>query len=219
LSALEHKKFIYVTAVLVAFFWAIIIGVIDAFQIGWQTPSRLFPAITATIILWAIIGEYFWKKWPLSVLLRVPVLEGTWTGHLQSNWRKNKGEGQQTLPLVFVIRQNLWSLTVLSFTKERHGISCVAQILKNDPAKTIKLAYLYSLREEFKAGEGVQEGAAELRVLGKRTNELKGEYWTNMNTSGRLILTHQSSEAVESFQEARSRWKSDWQNFDEEFSE
>jgi len=148
------------------------------------------------------------------MLLRVPILEGTWTGHLESDWVRGADNPQRQIPIVFVIRQNLLSLAVLSFTEDRHGVSYVAQLLRNDTANTIKLAYVYSLREEFRAGEGVQQGAAEVRIIGRQGDELRGEYWTNTKTRGRLILARQSTQEVGSFQEAKSRWnRTPWRDF------
>lgn len=214
LSTKEINKFIYLTAILFTIFMFLLIGAIDRFEIDWQTLGRLPAAITATAFSWAAIVKWGWKRRPFTLLLRVPILEGTWTGHLESDWVRGADNPQQEIPIVFVIRQNLLSLTVLSFTEDRHGISYVAQLLKNEAANTVKLAYVYSLREEFRAGEGVQQGTAEVRVIGRQGNELRGEYWTNTKTRGRLILTRRSSQEVDSFQEAKSKWnRTPWRTF------
>lgn len=216
LNTEELKRFIYLTAILFAAFLVLLVGAIDRFELGWYTLGRLPAAITATVISWVAIVKWGWKTWPFTLLLRVPILEGTWTGHLESDWVRGADNPERQIPIVFVIRQNLLSLTVLSFTEDRHGISYVAQLLKNDTANTIKLAYIYSLREEFRAGEGVQQGAAEVRVVGQRADELRGEYWTNTKTRGRLILTRRSSQEVGSFQEAKSKLsRTPWRDFTE----
>lgn len=210
----EFKKFIYLTAILLVCFLVLLAGVIDNFEIGWHTLGRLPGAIALTVASWAAIVKWGWKRWPFTMLLRVPILEGTWTGHLESDWVRGADNPQRQIPIVFVIRQNLLSLAVLSFTEDRHGVSYVAQLLRNDTANTIKLAYVYSLREEFRAGEGVQQGAAEVRIIGRQGDELRGEYWTNTKTRGRLILARQSTQEVDSFQEAKSRWnRTPWRDF------
>lgn len=214
LNTEELKKFIYLTAILFTAFMLLLVGVMDRFEIGWQTLGRLPAAITATVFSWAAIVKWGWKRWPFTLLLRVPILEGTWTGHLESDWVRGADNPQREIPIVFVIRQNLLSLTVLSFTEDRHGISYVAQLLKNEMANTVKLVYVYSLREEFRAGEGVQQGTAEVRVIGRQGDELRGEYWTNTKTRGRLILIRRSSQEVGSFQEAKSKWnRTPWRTF------
>ena len=189
LNTEEFKKFIYLTAILFTAFMLLLVSVMDRFEIGWQTLGRLPAAITATVFSWAAIVKWGWKRWPFTLFLRVPILEGTWTGHLEPDWVRGADNPQREIPIVFVIRQNLLSLTVLSFTEDRHGISYVAQLLKNETTNTVKLVYVYSLREEFRAGEGVQQGAAEVRVIGQQGDELRGEYWTNTKTRGRLIAS------------------------------
>jgi hypothetical protein len=214
LSADGLKKFVYVTALLLVFFLALLSAVMDGFEIGWHTVGRLPGAIVLTVVAWAAIVEWGWKLWPFTWLLRVPNLSGTWTGHLESDWVRGTGNPQRQIPIVFVIRQNLLSLTVLSFTEDRHGVSYVAQLLKNDSANSVKLAYVYSLREEFRAGEGVQQGAAEVMVVGRPGEELRGEYWTNTKTRGRLILTRRSPEGISSFKDAKSKWnRTPWRDF------
>lgn len=209
------KKFVYVTAVLFAIFLALLSGVMDGFIIGLHTIARVPSAIALTIAAWAAIIEWGWKSRPFIWVLRVPVLAGTWTGHLESDWLRGAGDPSRQIPIVFVIRQNLLSITVVSFTKDRHGVSYVAQLLKNEAANLTRLVYVYSLREEFRAGEGMQQGAAEVQVIGSQARELRGEYWTNTETRGRLILSRRSSKEVSSFNEASSKWPHDqWQAFD-----
>lgn len=155
-----RKKFIYIVTILFVIFLVFLVGGKDRFNIGWHTLSLLPTAITLTIICWGAIVKWGWKKRPFNLLFGIPILEGTWIGHLESDWIRGADNPQRQIKIVFVIRQTLLSLTVLSFTEDRHGVSHVAQLLKNDEANRIKLAYIYSLREEFRAGEGFQQGAA-----------------------------------------------------------
>lgn len=75
------------------------------------------------------------------------------------------------------------------------------------------MAYTYSLCEEFRAGDGLQQGAAAVRV-GKREMDLKGEYWTNMKTQGYLILIRRSRKEANSFDDAVSMvGLTPWKNF------
>lgn len=216
-KAVELKGFVYITAVVFALFMVVQVAILDRFAVGWKSTGRIPVAITLTTFSWIGIVRWAWKIWPFRLFLGVPVLEGSWTGHLQSDWTRDmKGAEQSPIPIVFAIRQDLLTLTVLSFTENRHGISHVAQVLANDAADMVKLVYLYSLCEEFRAGGGTQQGAAEVRLVGKKADELRGEYWTNMKTRGRVIVRRQSRHAVASFQEATSNWsKVSWTSFSE----
>lgn len=140
--------------------------------------------------------------------------QGKSTGHLESDWERGRDNVRQQLPIVFSIRQDLLSLTVLSFTRDRHGVSYAAQLITNDAAQIQRLIYLYSLNEAFRAGEGTQQGAAEIQIGGKHTLEMRGEYWTNTKTRGRVILTRRSPLISGSFEEACERWPpATWKNF------
>jgi hypothetical protein len=210
----DVRKFVAITVGIFLIILVLLVGTIDKFTIGWYTLGRVWLAISMTAFSWLVIAHRLWKIWPFRMFLRVPVLQGTWTGNLQSNWSASPNGQTPLIPILFVIRQDLLSLTVLSFTKSRHGISQVARIIRNHETNTTKLAYIYSLCEEFRAGDGMQQGAAEVRAVGKRDVELRGEYWTNMNTRGRLILTRRSQQEVNSFDEAVSAYGSTpWKTF------
>lgn len=214
-KAEELKKFVYITAILLALWFLLLVGLLDRFNVGWHTFGRLPPAVTATVLSWIAIVKWGWKRWPFKILLRVPLLGGTWIGHLESDWVRGATDPRRQIPIVFVIQQDLLSLTLVSFTEDREGRSYVAQLAIDDAAKTFKLIYIYSLRDEFRAGEGVQQGAAEVQVTGPKGFELRGEYWTNTKTRGRLILSHRSSYAVSSFREAKAKFHDQlWRRFD-----
>jgi hypothetical protein len=179
-KAEELKKFVYITAILLALWFLLLVGLLDRFNVGWHAFGRLPPAVTA-----------------------------------ESDWVRGATDPRRQIPIVFVIQQDLLSLTLVSFTEDREGRSYVAQLAIDDAAKTFKLIYIYSLRDEFRAGEGVQQGAAEVQVTGPKGFELRGEYWTNTKTRGRLILSHRSSYAVSSFREAKAKFHDQlWRRFD-----
>lgn len=178
-----------------------------------QAASNLSLAMTGAFFGWLAIIKWAWAWPPFSWLLGVPVLKGTWTGHLESDWQA-AGNANPSIPIAFSIRQTLLSLTVTSFTGDREGISYVADLIGNEAAGTLRLAYIYSLREEFRAGEGTQQGAAEGRVTGAASKEFRGEYWTNTKTRGRLILTRRSAQCTASFDEVHAKWpKAGWRKF------
>ena len=204
------KPIVWITGALIVVYLSLLIALWDRFEIGLHTFARIPLAITATVITWAGIIEWWWKRWPFNRVLKVPDLEGTWTGHLESNWVRGKTDPRRQIEIAFVIHQTLVALTVLSYTADRRGCSRVAEFLRNEAAHTLDLAYIYSLRDEFRAGDGVQQGAAEVSVVGR---QLRGEYWTNTNTRGRLILSIRGKAKVASFQEAKQKWGNVWQGF------
>lgn len=211
----DLKKFIYLTAVLTVGVLAIAVWLMDDMLIGVQTVSRIPTAITATLFFWLFFAKWGWKWWPLSLLFRRPHVAGTWIGHLESDWQRAGNHPTTVIPIVFAIRQNFLSLVIRGFTVDRESMSVLAKLIVNEEAGVTCLSYIYSLREEFRAGQGSQQGAAELRVIGRERQELRGEYWTNTKTGGRLLLMRCSNEVVYSFGDARERWPiAQWPQFE-----
>lgn len=184
----------------------LMVWIIDSFNFGLHTASRLTAAVTVATIFCACVIRWGWKFRPFSWYLDVPVLEGTWVGHLESDWTRAAGSVSPAVPIVFVIRQTMLGLSIRSFTTGKQGLSVSAHILRHAEADVTKLAYIYSMSEEFRAGQGVQQGAAEVSLISGRPWRFKGEYWTNTKTRGRLILEWKAEEFVTSFTDAEARW-------------
>lgn len=211
----ELKTSVYVTASVTVAALALLVWLLDDMQLGAQTLRRIPAAVTASVLFWLFFAKWGWKWWPLSLLFKRPYLAGTWIGHLESDWNRGTSNPTSVIPIAFVIKQSLFSLVIQSFTNDREGLSDVAKLVVKEEAGVTYLSYIYSLREEYRAGLGSQQGAAELRVIGERTKELRGEYWTNTKTRGRLLLRRCSNESVHSFSDAREKWPiARWPSFD-----
>ncbi|WP_426511023.1 hypothetical protein ACPPVO_10520 [Dactylosporangium sp. McL0621] len=117
------------------------------------------------------------------------------------------------LPIVFVVRQTFSTLVIQSFTQGQEGLSDTASLVVRPESDIRYVAYTYALRREFTAGAGTQHGAAVLRLYG--TEEMRGQYWTNTQTSGRVIVKRKAGTYVSSFDEAIAMWpeKTRWPTF------
>jgi hypothetical protein len=185
----------------------------DDWQLGEKTLYRATSAATAATLVVLFVAKWAWKDRPFRWFHSVRDLGGTWLGHLQSSW--DDGDDVPTpIPIVFVVKQSFVELHIQSYTAARHGSSYVAHLLCHEGSGENRLVYVYSLREEFKAGEGAQQGAAEVRIVFEPNLEMRGEYWTNTETRGTLLLRRQTDEHVTSFESAAAKWKvSRWPSF------
>jgi hypothetical protein len=211
----ELKRFVYVTSVVTVTALFVLVWSLDSLRIGLGTLSRISPSITVTLLFWLFFFRWGWK-WPgLRLIFNRPRIEGTWVGRLQSNWQVDGGTPDPTLllPIVFVIRQTFSTLVIQSFTRKQEGLSDTASLVVRPESNTIYVAYTYALRREFVAGTGAQHGAAVLRLYG--AEEMKGQYWTNTQTSGRVIVKRKARTLVPSFDEAAATWpeNSTWPTF------
>ena len=202
MSRNELKTVLYISAAVAVGVLGLLVWALDGMQIGPQTVRRIPTAITATSFFWVVFARWGWKWWPLSLLFKIPYVGGTWVGHLESEWQKGATTQLSSVPIAFIIKQTLFSLVIRSFTINREGLSDVAKLVVREEIGITYVSYVYALREEFRAGQGTQQGAAELRFIEEQIPELRGQYWTNMNTSGRLLLRRCSKHTVRSFNDA-----------------
>jgi hypothetical protein len=211
----DLERFVQVTAGVTVGVLALLVWALDGMRLGAQTIDRVPTAVSATLVFWLVFAKWGWKWWPLSLLFTRPNVGGTWIGHLESDWRRGVDNPGSAIPIAFAIKQTFFTLVVHSLTKDREGLSDVASVVVKEEAGLTYLSYVYSLREEFRAGMGNQQGAAELRLVGGVNQELRGEYWTNTKTRGRLLLRRCSDTLVDSFSDARERWPiAQWPKFE-----
>lgn len=213
MSSAEIKRFVFATTVLVALILLALVWIVDSMIFGLETLSRLPLAATITAVLWGVYFRWGWKWWPFAYLFKRPRIDGTWVGHLESDWVKNGTNATSLIPIAFVINQTFFSLTLRSFTGAREGISDVASLVVKPEAEIVYVSYIYGLRQEFVAGAGEQQGAGELRLVDK-SMELKGQYWTNTKTSGRVRVQRKTRKRFSSFGEVEKVYPvSSWPKF------
>lgn len=183
----------------------LLVWLVDDFTFGLHTFSRIGPALTGSLLIVPLIVKYAWRlKW-VATFLGVPVMRGTWTGHLESDWPP--GEGSTTVrPIVLVIRQTLISISVTSLTQTMKGVSVSADVHFDEDSDSVEITYVYSLAKQFQAGAGFQQGAAELTLVSGAPNQLSGAYWTDSKTGGRLLVAFQTGDVLSSFVDVEKRW-------------
>ncbi|QQR85910.1 MAG: hypothetical protein IPJ76_15065 [Flavobacteriales bacterium] len=188
---------------------------LDHWMITKTWPMRLSSSITLVFFFWVYFINYGWRQKAFSWIAPRPNLSGTWVGHLESNWTpKQPVSYQNVLPIVMSIHQNFFGLVIKSYTERAEGTSVLARAFSRKETAETLLTYIYSLRDEFTAGSGKQQGAGVLRVVRGTHLEMNGEYWTNTKTQGRLILRHVSSSEAVSFSSVRKDSSiSNWPRF------
>lgn len=213
MSPVEVKRFAFATTILAALIALALIWFVDSMTFGFKTLSRVTLAATVTGVLWIVYFRWCWKWWPFSYLFMRPRIDGTWVGHLESDWVKDGTSPTSLIPITFVINQTFFGPVVRSFTEAREGISDVASLVVKPEAEIVYLSYIYGLRQEFVAGTGEQQGAGELRL--KNSGELTGQYWTNTKTSGRVRVQRKTRKRFTSFGEVEKIYPvSTWPKFE-----
>jgi len=159
-----------------------------------------------TVLFWAFC-RWAWRFGPFPKLLRRPVIRGVWIGHLSSDYGRTETEQPLRKPIVFVVRQTYLTLSIQSLTDKQVGESKVEALLRNERTETIRLAYVFELKNEYAGTRNLVNGAGDLQLLSNNA-VLHGAYWTSSPTHGTLRLRRVSAESsgVDRFEDALRKW-------------
>lgn len=167
---------------------------------GW--PELTLPSILAslesTTTLWGIAFAIFvaeawkWKIWR-HWLVTIEDLSGCWTGTLRA---RQKDGTFKPIAVVVEIRQALLHADVTVWTVKTKSISYVAETYCDSDNGEQRIAYCYRAAAdiEYRDGNERHEGAASLTATGAG-ERLRGEYWTDRRTVGKMDLARRSTGA------------------------
>lgn len=204
----EIKRFVYVTAGLVAVIWVGILYFSGSAVSGYRALIALNTATGAVVAIWTGYFKFLWRVPYFRRVLYRPNINGTWLGQFKSDWTDEEGQGVPPGAFVLVVRQSFFRLAVHAFTAKQTTVSYVEMLVLNAERGTKKVAYLYDERRASAGSHGARQGAAELDLIEERTSRLlQGGFWTHGRTSGFVkVLQASAKRRVESLSDARSRW-------------
>ena len=187
-------------AILVAIWAAVLYISKIGLAISWDAVKQLPAVVTVYTILSYIFTKWLWRL-PLlqGWLVPFPDLEGTWQGEIRSTWRDPKSDQQlPPLPVILVIKQSFLSISCAMHAIESDSYSTAAQFSQDDDG-TLRLSFNYTNRPKATVRDriAIHDGAAILRIVGRRRRTLEGEYWTSRRTTGDISLKFSSRELME----------------------
>ena len=162
--------------------------------------------IPAAVSIYALIGIVFVKwawRWRIlqGWLIKVPDLQGTWRGHLKSDWiNPDTQQGVPPIPVLVVIRQTFSSISVVMMTAESSSYSTAAQINTVPGTDQLYVTYTYTNRPRatIRDRSDIHDGAATLK-LALKPPCLEGEYWTSRKTRGDFEANLESRKLADKF--------------------
>lgn len=171
--------------------------------INWEAIKVLPEVVSIYVILHFIFTTWLWRAPILQGwLILTPVIQGTWSGTIETTWIDPKTNKQPPPISVFMaIRQTNYSMSIIMFTEESQSTSLAAQFSISEDGGTKVLSYNYQntpsavIRDQSQ----VHAGAATLRLSTKPTLRLDGEYWTDRKTTGQIKLQYVGKEPIERF--------------------
>jgi hypothetical protein len=146
-------------------------------------------ALTVVFVLVALFSRWGWK-WAFlhDWFVRAPVLEGTWTGEIHSTWKDGKGRTIRPIAAKLSVRQTLWRTSCTMETNEMTSRSLAASFFSDPDSGEVRLTYSYlsvpvaTVRDR----SPITMGAAVLEWSGAKPQVVRGNYWTDRRTTGRL---------------------------------
>ena len=193
-----------VVAGLGALLWA---GLLLAYGVRVDTDFfKPFSAVVATLaIAIAAFDRWLWRwkrlhPWPVAT----PDLQGTWRGHLESDWTDpSTGEKIPPIEVYLVIRQTHSSIDVRLMTPESRSHSLSAKIV-HDTADSWQVAVIYRNEPDLlrRQTSPMHLGGLRLHAWGNPPDGLRGEYWTDRGTRGEIQFSGKTARAFNDYEAA-----------------
>jgi hypothetical protein len=160
--------------------------------------------------VYLILEYWLWAK-PLvhGWFVQVPDIRGTWKVSLQSTW-VDPETGKQKPPIICYmgIEQSLSKLQMHLMTPESESWLLAYSICISPSDNGYQIAGIYSNKPEIKLRSNkspIHHGSLLLYTHGLRSHypkALKGEYWTDRNTTGSMLLESRTRTVYTRFEDA-----------------
>ena len=203
---LQVKSSIYALVIVSAIAW-FTLAWLSALDLSAATSffSLIPKVVTCDLLLVLAFTKWGWK-WNIfrGWLVPFPNLNGTWTGHIYSDWINPETiKGVASIPVMLTVHQSFFHINCKMMTGEMDSFS-TSEGFNIDPERQIKqLAYIYTSKPRISLNQRSlpHDGAIVFDIIEKPVRKLKGRYWTERKTIGEIILTHYSSNLLEDIPE------------------
>jgi hypothetical protein len=153
---------------------------------------RLIPIVaTADGIAYFVFTAWLWRwKHLQGWLVPFPDLNGTWQGHIQTNWKDAQGDTPGPIPAILTIKQSFGRMSCVMRTAEMESHSYLEGFCIDKDAQVRRLCYSYTSRPKttLRDRSTPHDGTMLFNIIGKPVQKLEGEYWTQRQTSGTVTL-------------------------------
>ncbi|MDO9540933.1 MAG: hypothetical protein Q7J98_01240 [Kiritimatiellia bacterium] len=198
---LNMKPFLYLIAcfsVIVLFLAALV----QEFDLrNFLDVLRLIPIVaTADCIAYFVFTAWLWRWNRLqSWLIPFPDLNGTWQGHIQTNWKDAEGKTPAPIPTILTIKQSFGRMSCVMRTEEMESHSYLEGFCIDKDAQVRRLCYSYTSRPKasLRVRSTPHDGSILFNIIGTPVYKLAGEYWTQRQTTGMVVLTFRTNDLLD----------------------
>lgn len=169
------------------------------------TPDWFKPFSTVVgvlVLVLALAEKWLWRiRWLQPWLFNMPDIRGTWRVRIRPT---GTAAAAEQINAFMVIRQSLSSLSLRLFTAESNSEILAARVVPHEDG-TFMVAGVYRNipRLAVRERSPLHHGALLLTVQGNPAESLAGEYWTDRNSQGEIVLTARAKTRAHSFDQAQ----------------
>jgi len=199
---LNIKAFLYILLGFSAIIWFMIASLKKVDLSDFIEYIKIFPQVVSIdVLIFAFFVNWGWKcKIFKSWLVPFPNLNGTWEGHIYSNWVDPKTKNKiEPTPVVLTIKQSFSKISCIMRTVEMTSFSYAEDFKINKDQQIRQLVYSYSSKPKLSISDrsSIHEGTILFDIIGDPASKLKGEYWTSRKTTGEIVLNYREKKILE----------------------
>lgn len=183
----ERKKitaFLAIISVGISYLLFLLLSKLITPSIWWFSAPSAFAVFG---IMYAVFRRFVWL-WPLlyrARLVKIPNLNGKWSGALRSSF----DDYEKEYPVTIIIEQS-WTHIRIRLTTEQSSSYSVAASLKTDGPEGISLIYVYQNQPRVIAQPGMEMHWGTNTLILEEHNRLEGDYFTSKGrrSNGRIRI-------------------------------
>lgn len=204
ITEIQLSTLIFIAAII----WAVLLAVK-----GTPLSTSLFDPFSNVTGVLVLILTFFDKwAWHWKIfypwLVSIPYLEGTWKGKIKSNWvnpETKKANGN--IDVYLVIHQKFSVIHASLMTKESDSELLTGELIKkSDETWQFAGAYRNTPKLLVRDRSPIHHGALILQIKGQPPVGLEGQYWTDRNTQGEILLTEFNKKKFHDFNSASTAY-------------
>ena len=164
---------------------------------------KLIPIVaTADGLAFVVFTTWLWRwKYLHNWLVPFPDLNGTWQGEIQTSWKDAEGKTPGPIPVILSINQSFGKMSCVMRTSEMESHSYLEGFCIDKDAQVRRLCYSYTSRPKaaLRARSTPHDGTILFNIVGDPVQKLEGEYWTQRQTTGSVVLTFREKKLLDHY--------------------
>jgi len=203
LKNLNLKPFFYILAA-----FSLLVLFLAALVKGYNLSNfldliKLIPIVaTADGLAFVVFTTWIWRwKYLHNWLVPFPDLNGTWQGEIQTSWKDAEGKTPGPIPVILSINQSFGKMSCVMRTSEMESHSYLEGFCIDKDAQVRRLCYSYTSRPKaaLRARSTPHDGTILFNIVGDPVQKLEGEYWTQRQTTGSVVLTFREKKLLDHY--------------------